>query len=185
MLLFAFGVGGVVGNFGAGSLTDRLGSRSVLNLAVVILAIDFALLPLSSAYFSTGLIAVAVWGVSGWAILVPQQYRLIATSPGSAPLVIALNSSALYFGVALSGPIGAAGIGLVGAHQLGLLAAGLLALGLLTSEIAHRFGRPGKARDTPTPAAKTVSGAPTKIEGDNPPTGGEAAPVPPEHREHT
>lgn len=185
VLLFAFGIGGVVGNLGAGGLTDRLGSRSVLNLAVVILAIDFALLPLSSAYFSTGLIAVAVWGMSGWAILVPQQYRLIATSPGSAPLVIALNSSALYFGVALSGPIGAAGIGFVGAHQLGLLAAGLLLLGLLTSEVAHRFGRQGETRDAPTPAAKTVSGAPTKTEGDGPPTGGEAAPVRPEHRGHT
>ncbi len=158
-LLFAFGIGGVVGNLGAGSLTDRLGSRAVLNLAVVILAIDFALLPLSSAYFPAALVAVAVWGVSGWAIMVPQQHRLIATSPGSAPLVVALNSSALYLGVALSGPIGAAGIELVGAYQLGLIAAGLLVLGLLASEIAHRLSRPGKARDAPVwaPAEAPVS----------------------------
>ena len=144
VLLFAFGVGGIVGNLGAGSLTDRLGSRAVVNLAVAVLAINSALLPLSSAHFAAGLVAIAVSGVSGWAIMVPQQHRLIALSPGSAPLVIALNASALYLGVALSGPIGAAGIGLVGAHQLGFLTTGFLLLGLLASEVAHRFGRPGR-----------------------------------------
>ena len=59
---------------------------------------------------------MAVWGVSGWEIMVPQQHRLISISPGAAPLVVA--------------------------HQLGLFAAGLPVFGLLASEIAHRFGRP-------------------------------------------
>jgi predicted MFS family arabinose efflux permease len=141
VLLFAFGVGAIVGNFGAGSLTDRLPSRSVINLAVVIGAINYALLPLSSAYFATALIAIAISGVCGYAVVVPQQHRLIAISLASAPLVIALNASAVYIGVALSGPIGAAGIELLGAHQLALLATGLLVLGLLTSEVAHRRSR--------------------------------------------
>ena len=156
-LLFAFGIGGVVGNLGAGSLTDRLGSRTILSLAVVVLAVDLALLPLSGAYFPTGLVAMAVWGVSGWAIMVPQQHRLIEISPGSAPLVVALNSSALYLGVSLSGPIGAAGIGLIGAHQLGFIAAGLLVLGLLTSEISHRLSRPGKVQDAPVPTGEEAA----------------------------
>jgi predicted MFS family arabinose efflux permease len=121
---------------------------------VAVLAINSALLPLSSAHFATGLVAIAVSGVSGWAIMVPQQHRLIALSPGSAPLVIALNASALYLGVALSGPIGAAGIGLVGAHQLGFLTTGFLLLGLLASEVAHRFGRPGRlSSSTPGPSS--------------------------------
>jgi predicted MFS family arabinose efflux permease len=171
-----------VGNLGAGSLTDRLGSRAVVNLAVVLLAINSALLRGSSAYFATGLVAIAVSGVSGWAIMVPQQHRLIALLPGSAPLVIALNASALYLGVALSGPIGAAGIGLVGAHQLGLLTTGFLILGLLASEVAHRFSRPGKTQvvAAPTSAANAASGVMAKAEEVGAPTGGEVAPA---HRE--
>jgi MFS transporter, DHA1 family, inner membrane transport protein len=62
-------------------------------------------------------------------VVVPQQYRLIAISPTSAPLVIALNASAVYTGVALSGPIGAPGIELFGARQLGLLTTGFLVVG--------------------------------------------------------
>lgn len=185
VLLFAFGVGGVVGNLGAGALTDRLGSRTVVNLAVAVLAINSALLPLSSSYFETALVAMAAWGVSGWAIVVPQQHRLISISPGSAPLVVALNSSALYLGVALSGPIGAAGIGLVGAHRLGLLAAGLLVLGLLASEVAHRFGRPGKAKDAPMPEPGTASRVTAGARGGASPTSRKAAPARRARREDT
>jgi MFS transporter, DHA1 family, inner membrane transport protein len=62
VLLVAFGVGAIVGNLGAGSLTDRLGTRVTINLAVVIGAIDYALLPLSSGHFATALIAIVISG---------------------------------------------------------------------------------------------------------------------------
>ena len=52
-LLLAFGTGGGAGNLGAGGLTDQLGSRAVVNLAVAVFAINSALLPLSSSYFAS------------------------------------------------------------------------------------------------------------------------------------
>jgi MFS transporter, DHA1 family, inner membrane transport protein len=185
VLLFAFGAGAIVGNFGAGGLTDRIGSRSVVNLALVIGAINAALLPVSSSYFASALVAITLSGACGYAVSVPQQHRLIGISPSSAPLVIALNASAVYAGVALSGPIGAAGVGLLGAHQLGLLTTGLLALGLLASEIARRFSSPGKAPGTPLPmpAAKTESSTTAKPEGAAPPTSREVVQVHLAHRE--
>jgi hypothetical protein len=148
---------------------------------VMIGAVNYVLLPLSSAYFNTALVTIVVSGACGYAVVVSQQHRLIAISPPSAPLVIALNSSAVYIGVALSEPIGAAGIELVDANQLGFLATGLLAFGLLASEVAHRFSQPGKTQDAqvPIPAAKPESKAGAKAEEVVPPTIGEAAAVRP------
>lgn len=173
ILLLGFGVGALVGNFGAGSFVDRLGSRTVLSFVVAVAAVNFALMPLSSAYFPTALVAIVVWGVCVWAIVVPQQHRLIALSPDSASLVIALNASAVWGSVALSGPIGAAGIGLVGAHRLGLLAAGFMVLGLLASEVA--FGlvrrREKTEEDAPTTTAGPESSARKQEEGGSPARG--------------
>jgi hypothetical protein len=77
VLQFAFGVGAIVGN-----------------LAVVIGAITFALLPLSSAYFATALVAaIVISGVCGYAVVVPQQHRLIALSPASTQLVVAPDTN--------------------------------------------------------------------------------------------
>ncbi|WP_256341519.1 hypothetical protein [Streptomyces sp. TLI_105] len=66
-------------------------------------------------------------------VVVPQQHRLIALSPAAAPVLLGLNSSALYVGVALGGGLGGLaqqGFGLTPA-ALGPVAAGLLALALL------------------------------------------------------
>jgi len=79
------------------------------------------------------LVWAAVWGVTIGVIVVPQQHRLIALSPAAAPVLLGLNSSALYLGIALGGGLGGLAqewFGLAPA-QLGLVAAGVTALTLL------------------------------------------------------
>jgi MFS transporter, DHA1 family, inner membrane transport protein len=44
-LLLLWGVAGTLGNLVAGRLTDRFGSRAIMNVAIVIVALDFALFP--------------------------------------------------------------------------------------------------------------------------------------------
>ncbi len=139
ILLFAFGAAATLGNLGGGSLTDKLGSRKVINLAVTLAAIDFALLPLSSKHLATAAVALVVWGLCGWGVLVPQQHRLIQINPAGAPLTIALNASAIYLAVSASGLTGAFGIARFGAHDLGLEGAVLILLGLVAAETAQRF----------------------------------------------
>ncbi|MEU5696187.1 MFS transporter [Actinosynnema sp. NPDC020468] len=141
VLLFAWGVAAVVGNFGAGALTDKFGSRRVLNVSLVVLAVDFALMPFTSAYLVTGIVAVVVWSIAGWALIVPQQHRLIGVNPALAPIVLALNGTALYLAISLSGLVGAAGVSLVGTHNLGLIAAVGLVLALVVAERAHALTR--------------------------------------------
>jgi predicted MFS family arabinose efflux permease len=167
VLLFAFGVAATVGNLGAGGLTDRLGSRLVINIAIALACVDFALMPFSSAHLATAVIAILVWGVCGWGVLAPQQHRLIQVSPAWAPLTLALNASAIYLAVSASGLTGAAGIRLVGAHRLGLVAAGFILLGLIVAEWAYalivRRARAAAAVTTTTTGAPAAEPKPEAV----------------------
>jgi predicted MFS family arabinose efflux permease len=135
-LLFAFGLAATIGNLVSGALTDRFGNRRIINAAVAIAAVDFALMPWSSAALPTAVLAIVVWGLCGWGVLVPQQHRLIQIAGAGAPLAIALNAAAIYLAVSVSGLTGALGIALVGAHHLGLVASLFIGLGLVAAERA-------------------------------------------------
>lgn len=137
-LLLLWGISATVGNLAAGTLTDRYGSRIIINGSIAVAAIAFASMPWSTAYLWSAALVIIVWGVCGWGLLVPQQHRLISLSPGSAPILLGLNSAALYIGVSASGVLGAAGITLLDRHQLGFIGAALLVLALLVARQAYR-----------------------------------------------
>jgi DHA1 family inner membrane transport protein len=137
-LLLLWGVAATAGNLIAGRLTDRFGSRRIINVAIAAIVLDFALLPWTSAALATAVPAIAVWGVCGWGLLVPQQHRLIGITPAAAPLLLGLNSAALYFGVSISGIAGGVVIAGVGSHVLGLIGAVIAAAALIVAEWAQR-----------------------------------------------
>ncbi|MEV5779155.1 MFS transporter [Streptomyces antimycoticus] len=139
VLLSVWGVGAVVGSLAAGRLADRVPVRLILRTAIAVVAVDFALMPLSSRYLVSSVVALFVWGVCGWATLVPLQHRLIGLSPEHATVSIGLNASATYLGTAASGVTGAAGIALFGAHGLGPFGLLFLLLGLGSSVLATRL----------------------------------------------
>lgn len=136
-LIFAWGVAGTVGNFAAGSMIDRYGSRRVINVAAGLAALNFLLLPWSTAHLGTALLAMIVWGICGWGLVAPQQHRLVEILPTSAPLLMALNSSVLYAGVALAGVVGALGIRAAGPYMLGPIGGAIVLAGLVAAELAR------------------------------------------------
>jgi len=138
ILLLLWGVSATIGNLVAGKLTDRFGSRHIIVAAIVVLAVDFALLPWTSASLATAIPALIVWGLSGWGLVVPQQHRLIHAAPAAGPLVLGLNSAALYVGVSMSGLVGGAAINLVTPHNLGLVSVPFIVAALLAAELAYR-----------------------------------------------
>jgi MFS transporter, DHA1 family, inner membrane transport protein len=145
-LLLMWGVAATVGNLAAGRLTDRFGSRNIINVAIVALTVNFALLPWTSASLATAIPALIVWGLFGWGMLVPQQHRLIGINPSAAPLLLGLNSAALYVGVSMSGVIGGAAISRFDAHSLGLVGAVFVGAALVVAELARRrITRPAPA----------------------------------------
>jgi predicted MFS family arabinose efflux permease len=154
-LLLLWGVAATVGNLAAGRLTDRFGSRRIINTAIVVLVVDFTLLPWSSASLATLAPALVVWGLFGWGMLVPQQHRLIGVTPSAAPLLLGLNSAAIYVGVSMSGIVGGAALTWFDSHSLGLVGAVFIAVALLAAEWAQQ--RIARADRQPTGAAAVAS----------------------------
>lgn len=154
-ILLAWGVGTLAGNITAGRLVDRYDSARVLTGSLALATATLALTPLATRSFAPTLLWAAVWGLGVGVIVVPQQHRLVALSPAAAPVLLGLNSSALYLGVALGGGVG----GLaqewfdLAPAQLGLVAAAVTTLALL--------GHLGTTRRpiTPTPTMPEKSKA--------------------------
>ncbi|MFI8520027.1 MFS transporter [Streptomyces sp. NPDC085481] len=133
LILLAWGVGTLAGNFTAGRLVDRYDSARVLTGALALTTLALVLTPPATRTLASALVWAVVWGVSVGVTVVPQQHRLIALSPSAAPVLLALNSSALYVGIAAGGGFGGLAqewFGLAPA-ELGPAAAGVAALTLL------------------------------------------------------
>jgi predicted MFS family arabinose efflux permease len=133
LLLFAYGVGGAVGNSLGGRLTDRFGSRRLLYVIFSVFTLVLVTLPLTTTTTVTAGIALFVWGLFTWSVNPPIQNWLIELAPANSGLLLSLNASAIYLGVGLSGVFGGLVIDSVGITLLppiaGVLA--LVALGLL------------------------------------------------------
>ncbi|MEU1392827.1 MULTISPECIES: MFS transporter [unclassified Nonomuraea] len=132
-ILLVWGVGVLAGNIVAGRLVDRYDPARVLTGPLVVAAVALALTSVATSTFVSTLVWAAVWGAALGVVVVPQQHRLIALGPAAAPVLLGLNSSAIYIGMALGGGLG----GLVQEWfavvpaALGLPAAGVTTVALL------------------------------------------------------
>ncbi|GAA3701764.1 MFS transporter [Nonomuraea antimicrobica] len=145
VVLLAWGTGVLGGNVLAGRLVDRRAPAHVLTWTLAVAAVALALTPVATAALVPALVWAAIWGVTVGLVVVPQQHRLLALGPAAAPVLLGLNSSALYLGIALGGGLG----GLaqewlaITPAMLGLSAAGITALTLLYHvTTARRWERP-------------------------------------------
>jgi len=136
LLLVAFGVAGTFSNLVVGRLADSIGNRKLIFAMLVVLSLVLASLPWASATLWSALPVLVIWGAVGWGLLAPQQHRLVAVAPHSAPVVLGLNTSFTYFGITTAGIIGAIGIPVLGAHHLGYLGAAIVGISLVVSEMA-------------------------------------------------
>jgi predicted MFS family arabinose efflux permease len=136
VLLLLWGTSGTVSNLIAGRLSDSIGNRKLIfsmltALTLVLLSVSWA-----SASLWTTIPALIVYGAVSWGTLAPQQHRLVAIAPQTAPVVLGLNTSCTYFGVTTAGVIGALGLNAVGAHHLGYLGAAFVVVALVVAELA-------------------------------------------------
>jgi predicted MFS family arabinose efflux permease len=140
--LLAWGVGGSLGAFGSGWLTDRYGPYRTLLLALTTLGL--ALLGLGQAHRAAAVLPLmAVFGAAGWAVATPNNHRLTGLAPAVPSVVISFNSSGIYLGQAA----GAAAGGLFLAHHgtatgLCVVGAALAAAALGLHLVSRRIDRP-------------------------------------------
>jgi predicted MFS family arabinose efflux permease len=149
-MLLVWGVAATVGNSLAGRLVDRFDNRRIINAGLCLGIINFCALPWTSAYIATALVALVLWGLVGWGLLVPQQHRLVKLAPQVAPLLLALNNTATYGGLACSGALGGLVLLFVDPRYLSIVGAGLIALALVFAEAAHACTERKRTRDEAT-----------------------------------
>jgi predicted MFS family arabinose efflux permease len=135
-LLVLWGTSGTVSNLIAGRLSDSLGSRKLIVSMLVVLTLVLVSVSWAGASLWTTIPLLIVYGAVSWGTLAPQQHRLVAIAPQTAPVVLGLNTSCTYFGVTAAGVIGAIGIHAVGAHRLGYLGAVFVVIALGFAELA-------------------------------------------------
>jgi predicted MFS family arabinose efflux permease len=135
----AFGIGAAIGNTLGGQLGDRIGATFTATGSVVLGTVALVLLSvvphLPEALRAPALIGLMVpWGIVGWAFLPAQVSRLVTMVGAAAPLVLALNGSALYLGTALGAVTGAQVLEHADVADLGWIAAiyGVISLVLIS-----------------------------------------------------
>ncbi|MFI9271084.1 MFS transporter [Kitasatospora sp. NPDC052896] len=137
--LLLWGVGGTVGSFGSGWLTDRWGAERTLTLAVLLLAVTLAALTIATSTAAV-MVVMTVNGAAAWAVATPNNHRLTALVPELPPVVISFNSSGIYLGQALGAGVGGILIGhAVGARPLCLIGVAVAVVALLVHLL---IGRP-------------------------------------------
>jgi DHA1 family inner membrane transport protein len=129
VVLFAWGIGNVAGNALGGALSDRYVPRRVVLAGLVAAALVLAVAPLAVGGFVTAVVWAVVWGVFVSMPIVPQQQRLVAHAPDATPVLLGLNNSAIYAGVAAGGALGGILQHAVPVTLLGIAGAVLSAIG--------------------------------------------------------
>ncbi|GHF72819.1 MFS transporter [Streptomyces mashuensis] len=154
LLLLVSGLASVAGSWLGGRAVDRLGTRAVLLAGSTGAALAFAALPWLARTMPGALVYAAVTPLLGWSVSVALPHRLASLAPASAPLLLSLNSSALYLGIAAGGGTGSAAITLLGERWFPLTSS-VLAL-LATVLVATTTRRPTTPGPTPTTTTTTT-----------------------------
>ncbi|CAN7647254.1 MFS transporter [Mesorhizobium caraganae] len=135
-MLLAFGVGAVIGNIAGGQAADRFGATRTVGWSLALSAamlVMLSVVPTVLPQHIAGPVLMAMmvpWGIVGWAFPPAQASRIIKLAPDAAPIVLSLNASALYLGVALGAVVGGAVLRYGVPADLGLVAAVFPVIGL-------------------------------------------------------
>lgn len=105
--IWAWGIGGVAGSALAGKPIDALGSRRLLPILAVVLLLSFtalAVLPTPVGW----IIAIVLWGASGWACVPTLQDALTRARPELTTSIVAFQMAAMYLGASAGSAAGSA-----------------------------------------------------------------------------
>ena len=137
VFLFSFGAGAMLGNVLVGIATDRLGSRRTLLAALGLQTLLVPTIYMVRGWPGSVIPAGFAWGIVSYMYLVPIQHKLLELSKNTGQMTMALNSSAIYLGIAGGGVLG--GIALASAGMTGLPILSTILGVFVLSVIWHRF----------------------------------------------
>lgn len=137
-LLVIFGLGAVIGNWSGGAIADRIGPTRPLIGFLGLLIIVEAVISLVATTTVGGILILFAWGISISILFIPQQHRLLSLAPQHANVILALNNSTLYLGIAGGAALGGIVLHATSASLLNWVGAGCVLLALLTLFISMR-----------------------------------------------
>lgn len=158
LILVAWGVGVLAGNFLAGFWADKGSGPGAALAALGGGTLLLAISPLTVSHLIAVTVWAAVWGTTDGMASVVQQHRLVAIAPASAPLLFGLNSSAIYLGVAAGGLIGGGALEWMAPTLLGVPAAVLAVLATLLTIAQSGRNRARIAKPDPGQNPRTDQG---------------------------
>lgn len=141
ILLACFGLGIVLANGLSGRLSDRFGPHRPLLVCLSALIVIQFVLPLVTATVTSGAIMLLLWGMSFALLFIPQQQRLLNIAPEHANVILALNNSALYLGIAGGAAIGGLALHALAVTQLAWVGVINMLIALLIVAISLRLSR--------------------------------------------
>ncbi|CAN5407090.1 MFS transporter [soil metagenome] len=142
VLLLMFGLGGVVGTVVSGPITDRLGSRVLVTLALGLEVVALVILPFVGRTFVGSAIVFVVWGMAAFAATVPVQHRMVSIDPARAALALSWFTTAMYIGIAIAPPLATAAFRLGGSAFIPFVGAIATAVGLIAFLVGYLSRRP-------------------------------------------
>jgi predicted MFS family arabinose efflux permease len=101
VVLLAYGIGAILGNAWGGRAADRFGALRTLFGVLAGFVVLIATLPLTASTLVGAVPALFAWSAFTWSFNPPLQSLLLELAPAGG-LVLPLNTSAMYFGVALA-----------------------------------------------------------------------------------
>ncbi|MFE0146039.1 MFS transporter [Nonomuraea sp. NPDC059007] len=137
-VLWAWGLGGIIGNQLGGRLTDAYGPRRMVFLSLVAATVFLALIPVANLSLPIALVWAFLWGTVGWLMAPAQQYRTVAAVPGSVPIGLGLLSSAQYAGLFVAGLTGGLALEWYGRAGVIILSTGLGVAAVLFTLATYR-----------------------------------------------
>jgi predicted MFS family arabinose efflux permease len=154
-VLALFGAGAFAGNLMGGWTSDRLGAPRVLAVGIgglVLSLCGLALAPAQPYALPVVVVLLCVWSVLGFLVLPARQSQLIALAPAAAPLLMALNASAMYLGIAGGAAVGGLTLGHGAPAELGWAGAAVEALALIFLYLERRATSAPRAAMATAPA---------------------------------
>lgn len=141
ILLACFGLGIVLANALSGLFADRFKPDHLVIIFLLLLIGIQALLPLAATTIIGGAIILFLWGMSFALLFIPQQQRLLRLAPEHSSLLLALNNSALYLGIAGGAAGGGLALHFFAVTQLAWIGGGSIFVALLIIAITLRLQR--------------------------------------------
>jgi predicted MFS family arabinose efflux permease len=138
VFLLIFGIGLVMGNWLSGFVADHFGANNPLIISLIGLIIIYATFTFADTNAASALVALFIWGALGSFAFITQQRRLLSLAPEHANVILALNNSTLYLGIAGGAALGGIALQFAPINALGWIGAAFVMLALLTLLLSIR-----------------------------------------------